>query len=299
MFFWLVTTTFQACEKDPIYVDYDRGGELKLIIRDGAVDRLAVNDEMCLFNHKDALVRYTIWDGSFTHYSWINTNIGKVIQLKRDKENKLYVADSKYGVGYFDKEEYKTVWANNGVDDFDISGELITRRSSNVVYKLSSSPNNKSLWVFRNQFTCLASYGDRAYVGTDRGLYRYSVHGPEGVFVAGNGQLRDSHVKDLRVHKGDLWVLTHHAVSQKYAENDFHIYDLPDGVFGNKLFICHNQVLVTSNHGVYKLKEDGFEPFTDLNEQFDEDETIQVVEADSQGKLWVGTSKGLYTYTPW
>jgi hypothetical protein len=288
----------QSCDKDPILIDYDRGGELKLIHKNDGVNHLAVNETHCLFEHKEALMRYTRWNGLLTNYNWSNSHIGRIVGIGRDIQNKIYVADANYGVGYFENDEYKTVLSKDGLDDFDISGELVTRKSSNVVYNLTNSTQRKSLFVRYGIFTCVASYENRAYVGTDKGLYRYSVHGPEGVFVAGNNQIRDSHIKDLIVHKGQLWVLTNQAVSQKYAENDFHIFDLPDGVFGSKLSICHNQIFVTTNHGVYLLEDDRFIPFDALNDQFGSDETINVVESDARGQLWIGTTSGLYTFTP-
>ncbi len=295
---------FTMCKKDVVRIDYDRAGSLQLIFDRGDIIDLAVAySVVCFTKEGTQLVAFDRFDSTFTFKSEFNSGVRGITNIEKLNHNQVLVGIEGFGIyAYTTPDDYVRYGDIGDLRFFNNARQFCVAQGPRLLYKnqwgsyyllpVALPPNTTQT------LTSMVTQHNIMWIGTaDTGVVAYTSSGQESRFHADQNYIADDSIKALAFDKSDnLWVLSRTGLAVKRA-SEWLIYSNPDEVRNNAMTFVGDQILIATDKGVYRLKNDSIQPYEDLN-QLLPILSVNVVEPDEQGRLWIGTGLGMYVYTP-
>ncbi len=294
---------FSTCKKDVVRIDYDRAGSLQLIFDRGDIQHIGATEHMCYFSKRQTeLVSYEVWDSSFTYFNSLNSDFGDIVQIEPYNDSTVLIGDSKRGIRYFNKGKIYTYRAMGGLSNFNQSCDQVVVSFDRISYAASSFNQFFSLgkvFTGTDGITAATACSDSVWIGTvGGGVIQYHTTRYYRRYTTESTNLADDSIKDIQIENSNLWVLSKTGLSKKDG-NDFITYSIPNGVVAQEMCFARGHIFITTNRGIYHLKNDQVVPYDFINDLLPDPTQITTMAADPLGQLWLGTKKGLYFYRPY
>ncbi len=333
--YWIKTTMFEDSRGNWWFGTYN-GGLYKYDKQGDAIqiydkrDGLAKNWVTCMTEDS----RGNIWVGTFgggitvihdSDLKTYNTENGLpddyVKYIIEDKEGNILIGSQDRGLSIFKGEQFITYSASDGLGDESVwaihqdqKGNFWFGTNQGISLLNPSRPKGKNFTHFNHENK---SIGDKIrfikedmngtiWIGTDGdGIFQYIPFSGEFVYDSYlNRNLyrpTEQHVKALEVdQENHLWIGTFYGLGfWDIDRKDGRMYTQIDGLAGNNI-----KSLYCDSKGSLWIGSDqkkGLTKYTPENDQFEIINLgVEIIPAsiieDQDGKIWIGTSSGLYMY---
>ncbi len=245
-------------------------------------------------------------------YLWIGTNNGlnrwngyEYKIYKNNPNDSLTISDNFINVVFEDTNEIVWIGTYHGLCKYDRNADKFINYYLNPSEALSLSYNNiKDIQCFSKNQLLLATQGGGLLVfNTDEGLHADFLND-----FSDDNSIQSNNVNAIfKDEAGTFWVGTNQGLSKIIVENEqivsFKNYQPTDDFFGNNSIVSimedkYKRLWLASNGGgvmTFSPENNSFSFFDNrlsgLNSPI-----INVLFADSKGRIWIGSNAGLHLY---
>lgn len=306
-FYYLTITTlssvlFMRCHHEALTFDSTEISSQIRVIQSGTDIRdLAVNNTTVYFLQDNRNIGvYNKQTETTTYLNELNSSLvpSNVIGLELADLNRIMLCDKNNGISFMYSLGIRTHVAIRGLVAYNPSCNLAFADEGHVTLpdrtygRFRYSETNE----LKDRATSVAYCNDTIWIGTvASGLRKVTPIGLRLNRTVTHDVIEsDSVVRVKFDYNQDLWVLTRGGLSHKLKDGSWKVFTNPPDVRNNEMCILPNRVLISTDKGVYILKNDAITALTQLNNNLS-NKYIHVLEVDANDNCWIGTRNGLYT----
>lgn len=303
--FFLIGVIGVSCSKDPLITKPKHFGLQEMLDRGNILDLAVSNTSVTMFNDNGELILFDRKDSSFTFYNDINSklNTSGIIGIQSLNDSTIVVGDNQHGLRHIGKNNVFSFLSTRGLRAFNMQNQttfinfLPTLLTDGIQLRISASEVGSV-----NEFTCIAANNDTLYTGTKQhGVFRHFRIGttsqlyPERNILAIDNQFIGSCIQMTFDSKGNLWTLTSKGLLKHIGKKSEFI-PFAENEIGKHITIHNDTVYLVTNTGISWVDDNKIVEYPSLKNMFEPNE-INVMEIDSKGSFWVGTTTGLYKFS--
>jgi hypothetical protein len=294
---------FQGCKKDILL--QPNPGELVQVFDRGDIQQVAATNHKCFFTQRnDELVVYQYWDSSFTFFNDINAGFGSVNHLELVADDTVVFAEVGKGLRYFTNDDIRFFSKNLfPTQHFDRSCQLIgASNQTSAIFQFPGSPAPSGVFrhdIFRYTVLSVAACNNLAYIGTEKqGVQVFeNTNKLSFAYNTNNTSLTSNVILDLTFDKDALWILTPNELAF-VQDNKLSVMEQPRGTKNKSMFVRNGIILVNTSDGIHLPENGELKPYAYINQQLPYLDQVNDISASPDGRIWLGTKKGLYCYRP-
>ncbi len=276
--------------------------EVEIIIDRGNILDLGVSkSQVCILNTKPEIGVLDLETQKWQFYNRINSLIDNVSDIQGVGDSLVCFGDDAIGLFTIGDTGIIPIDTTRQTVGFDFSGDRCRANIKGLVL-FSNGLRHTAQNQFRmgsTKLSSMAAKDDTIWVGTQAyGLF-YADMVNRRIRQTSYTRTAGFRVKQVTYDQmGNLWVVTEKGVTKKRKGN-WRVYPGPSGLKINHMTLLDETVYLATDKGVYTLDMNSGEytARSALNAKMPYP-YINVIEADCEGHLWVGTGIGLVRCRP-
>lgn len=271
--------------------------EVETVINRGNILDLGVsNSQVCILNSKPEVGVLDRKSNTWQFYNRVNSLISNVSEIQNVGDTTVLLSDDVHGLFSLHDTGMVRIDTTINTIGFDYSGD-VCRANARGLYITGNGITRKVQNQFQFGMTRLSSMAakdDTIWVGTQAyGLFYADVVNKKikqaSYLVVANYKVKQITYDDSEV----LWIVTEGGVSQ-HKNGNWKVYHSPKWLKLNHMTHLGGEIYLATDIGVYKLNVATGEYIEEeeLNEKLPY-QMVNVIEADSDDNMWLGTGIGL------
>jgi hypothetical protein len=272
-----------------------------IIDRGDILDLGVSKSVICFENAKPEVGVVDLNTGVIKFFNRFNSPLVDLAQIKAVDDSLVLLCSEANGLFSLNHSGLTVYDSSERFMGFDYSGDScwatkfgVFVQSNGAVYKLANS-----FGFGFNRMADMAAIGTTCWVGTVRGGV-YEIEMPtRHLALWERGKLGSDSVMQTFVDDDQrLWVVNRRGITT-YFQKKWKVSNTKNGLKLNHVIIVDNVVYVATDWGVYQFdpENETYLPVKEINDLLPKGR-VNVIEADGQKRLWLGTHNGLFQLSP-